>query len=213
MEVLEKKWLTQVSLSITIDQSHGSPQCYARRAPKLDDLTPYPNCFAFSVSASLWKEYSPVGCPSHLAHSCCLVLRPNMSTPNARDRRSLRNSGVGTHTPSGEPILTGVSGAIQVTLWNALANCSCLKLQRLPSHTRYPLTPSRLVTTTPSAQRSASRFTPRARTSIAPSTPYGLRAHQQRAANTPGRDRRRSGRVQRETTFDILRNLGKGMPV
>lgn len=44
----------------------------------------------------------------------------------------------------------------------------------------------------------------------APSTPYGLRARQQRAANTPGRDRRRSGRMQRETTFDILRNLGRG---
>ncbi|OQD77187.1 hypothetical protein PENDEC_c003G04683 [Penicillium decumbens] len=115
-----------------------------------------------------------------------------MSTPTPRDRRSLRNSGVGTSTPSGETTLTG--------------------LQRLPSHTRYPLTPSRLVTTgTPSGQRSASRFTPRARASIAPSTPYGLRARQQRAANTPGRDRRRSGRVQRETTFDILRNLGKAL--
>lgn len=45
---------------------------------------------------------------------------------------------------------------------------------------------------------------------MAPSTPYGLRARQQRAANTPGRDRRRSGRMQRETTFDILKNLGKG---
>ncbi|KAJ5119665.1 hypothetical protein N7448_010334 [Penicillium atrosanguineum] len=115
-----------------------------------------------------------------------------MSTPRARDRRSLRNSGVGTSTPSGETTLTG--------------------LQRLPSHTRYPLTPSRLVTTTtPSGQRSASRFTPRARASVAPSTPYGLRARQQRAANTPGRDRRRSGRIQRETTFDILRNLGKAL--
>lgn len=94
------------------------------------------------------------------------------------------------------------------------ADLTCPKLQRLPSHTRYPLTPRRLVTTaTPSAQRSASRFTPRARASIAPSTPYGLRARQQRAANTPGRDRRRSGRMQRETTFDILKNLGKGMVV
>ncbi|OKP11497.1 hypothetical protein PENSUB_2983 [Penicillium subrubescens] len=113
-----------------------------------------------------------------------------MSTPNPRNRRSMGNSGVETNTPSGETTLTG--------------------LQRLPSHTRYPLTPSRLVTTsTPSAQRSASRFTPRARASMAPSTPYGLRARQQRAANTPDRDRRRSGRVQRETTFDILRNLGR----
>ncbi|KAJ5692177.1 hypothetical protein N7462_001600 [Penicillium macrosclerotiorum] len=115
-----------------------------------------------------------------------------MSTPNPRSRRSLRNSGSGINTPSGETTLTG--------------------LQRLPSHTRYPLTPSRLVTTaTPSAQRSASRFTPRARASIAPSTPYGLRARQQRAAITPARDRRRSGRVQRETVFDVLRNLGKAL--
>ncbi|KAJ5152968.1 uncharacterized protein N7482_009446 [Penicillium canariense] len=111
-----------------------------------------------------------------------------MSTPIPRGRRSQGNSGAGTNTPSGETTLTG--------------------LQRLPSHTRYPLTPSRLVTAvTPSAQRSAPRYTPRFRASVAPSTPYGLRARQQRAANTPGRDRRRSGRVQRETVFDILRNL------
>ncbi|KAJ5639717.1 uncharacterized protein N7484_007579 [Penicillium longicatenatum] len=115
-----------------------------------------------------------------------------MSTPNPRGRRSLRNSGAGTHTPSGDTKVTG--------------------LQRLPSHTRYPLTPSRLVTTaTPSAQRSASRFTPRARVTGAPATPYGLRARQQRATNTPGRDRRRSGKMQRETTFDILRNLGRAL--
>ncbi|KAF7717280.1 Uncharacterized protein PECH_007559 [Penicillium ucsense] len=113
-----------------------------------------------------------------------------MATPKARDRRSTANLNIESNTPSGETTLTG--------------------LQRLPSHTRYPLTPSRLITTlTPSAQRSVSRFTPRAKASAAPSTPYGLRARQQRAANTPGRDRRRSGRIQRETTFDILRNLGR----
>lgn len=75
---------------------------------------------------------------------------------------------------------------------------------------RYPLTPSRLMTAvTPSAQRSVSRYTPRGRPAAAPATPHGLRARQQRAANTPGRDRRRSGRVQRETVFDVLKNLGK----
>ncbi|KAJ5922561.1 hypothetical protein N7516_010264 [Penicillium verrucosum] len=110
------------------------------------------------------------------------------STPNARGRQSP----FGTATPSGDTTLTG--------------------LQRLPSHTRYPLTPSRLVTaTTPGTQRSASRYTPRARGVGAPATPYGLRARQQRAANTPGRDRRKSGRMQRETTFDILRNLGRAL--
>lgn len=77
---------------------------------------------------------------------------------------------------------------------------------------RYPLTPSRLVTAaTPSAQRSASRYTPRGRPAVAPATPHGLRARQQRAVNTPGRDRRRSGRIQRETVFDVLKNLGKSM--
>ncbi|KAJ5884989.1 hypothetical protein N7495_009499 [Penicillium taxi] len=107
-----------------------------------------------------------------------------MSTPNPRDHQSQRNSGAGTSTPS-------------------------RGLQRLPSHTRYPLTPSRLVTVSTPSQRSASRYTPRARP---PATPYGLRALQQRAANqTPGRDRRRSVRVQRETTFDILRNLGRAL--
>ncbi|KAJ5154189.1 Histone-fold [Penicillium coprophilum] len=110
------------------------------------------------------------------------------STPNARGRRSP----FGTTTPSGDTTLTG--------------------LQRLPIHTRYPLTPSRLVTAaTPGTQRSASRYTPRTRGVGAPATPYGLRARQQRAANTPGRDRRRSGRMQRETTFDILRNLGRAL--
>ncbi|KGO71253.1 Histone-fold [Penicillium italicum] len=112
------------------------------------------------------------------------------STPNARGRRSP----FGTTTPSGDTTLTG--------------------LQRLPSHTRYPLTPSRLVTAaTPGTQRSASRYTPRPRGAGAgaPATPYGLRARQQRAANTPGRDRRKSGRMQRETTFDILRNLGRAL--
>lgn len=34
---------------------------------------------------------------------------------------------------------------------------------------------------------------------------------QRRAANTPGRDRRRSGRVHRESTFDVLRNLGRAL--
>ncbi|KAJ5780975.1 Histone-fold [Penicillium paradoxum] len=110
------------------------------------------------------------------------------STPKARGNRSP----LGAATPSGDTTLTG--------------------LQRLPGHTRYPLTPSRLVTVaTPGTQRSASRYTPRARGGGAPATPYGLRARQQRAANTPGRDRRRSGRVQRETTFDILRNLGRAL--
>ncbi|KAJ5116408.1 Histone-fold [Penicillium angulare] len=115
-----------------------------------------------------------------------------MSTPKPHGRRSLGTSGPGpNNTPSAEATLTGI--------------------QRLPNHSRFPLTPSRLVTlTSPHSQRSASRLTPRARGVAAPTTPYGLRARQQRAANTPGRDRRRSGKVQRETTFDILRNLGRG---
>ncbi|KAJ5710823.1 hypothetical protein N7488_004979 [Penicillium malachiteum] len=113
-----------------------------------------------------------------------------MSTPEPRDRRSLRNAGVDINTPSGDTTLT--------------------RLQRLPTHTRYPLTPSRLAIATPSLQRS-SRFTPRVRGIAAPATPHGLRARQQRAVNTPGHDRRRSGKVQRETTFDILRNLGRAL--
>ncbi|KAF7591902.1 hypothetical protein BBP40_000873 [Aspergillus hancockii] len=56
-----------------------------------------------------------------------------------------------------------------------------------------------------------SRRTPRNRGAPAPSTPHGLRAMQRRAANTPARDRRKSGRTQRETTFDILRNLGRAL--
>ncbi len=45
----------------------------------------------------------------------------------------------------------------------------------------------------------------------APTTPHAIRALQQRraAALTPGRDRRRSGRMQRESPRDALRNLSK----
>ena len=41
-----------------------------------------------------------------------------------------------------------------------------------------------------------------------PATPYATRALQQRRA-TPGRSRRKSGRMQRETPRDTLRNLSK----
>ena len=45
-----------------------------------------------------------------------------------------------------------------------------------------------------------------------PTTPHALRALQQRrnaALNTPGRERRRSGRQQRDTPHDALRNLSR----
>ncbi|KAI9795469.1 MAG: hypothetical protein M1833_006999 [Piccolia ochrophora] len=63
---------------------------------------------------------------------------------------------------------------------------------------------------TPSVQaRGPSRPTPSRRG--APTTPHAIRALQQRraAALTPGRDRRRSGRLQRETPRDLLRNLSR----
>ncbi|EEH50016.2 uncharacterized protein PADG_06095 [Paracoccidioides brasiliensis Pb18] len=63
-----------------------------------------------------------------------------------------------------------------------------------------------------SAARVSARRTPRTNVggNAAPATPHALRALQRRAATyTPGRDRRKSGRVQRETPMDILRNLGK----
>lgn len=47
--------------------------------------------------------------------------------------------------------------------------------------------------------------------SVQPTTPHAIRAIQRRAAAlTPGRDRRRSARLQRETPRDVLRNLSKG---
>ncbi|KAL3466780.1 centromere kinetochore component CENP-T-domain-containing protein [Aspergillus heterothallicus] len=111
------------------------------------------------------------------------------STPNPRALRSARDSEVsGASTPTGDTTLT--------------------RFQRLPIHTRYPSTPSRLAAS--ATPRSASRYTPGNR-GAAPSTPYGLRAMQRRAANTPGRDRRKSGRGQRETVFDVLRNLSKAL--
>ncbi|KAL1851849.1 hypothetical protein Plec18170_006152 [Paecilomyces lecythidis] len=107
-----------------------------------------------------------------------------MSTPNPRGRRSPPGSG----TPG------------QETGRRAVAS---------PAISRVPTTPGRFIgLATPSANRSATRRTPR---TGAPSTPFGLRAIQRRAANTPGRDRRKSGRPQRETPFDILRNLGKAL--
>ena len=46
-----------------------------------------------------------------------------------------------------------------------------------------------------------------------PGTPHAIRALLQRRAadSTPARDRRRSGRQQRETPRDVLRNLSRGM--
>ncbi|KAL4939054.1 hypothetical protein BDV06DRAFT_225388 [Aspergillus oleicola] len=115
------------------------------------------------------------------------------NTPNPRGRRDARDSEVSeASTPAGETTLT--------------------RLQRLPAHMRYPSTPRRLgESTTPSANRSASRWGTPGNRGGAPATPHGLRAMQRRAANTPGRDRRKSGRAQRETVFDVLRNLGKAL--
>ncbi|KAF1809877.1 hypothetical protein P152DRAFT_484232 [Eremomyces bilateralis CBS 781.70] len=47
--------------------------------------------------------------------------------------------------------------------------------------------------------------------STKPTTPHAIRAYQQRIdrAGTPGRDRRKSGRLQRETPRDTLRNLSR----
>ncbi|PGH26709.1 hypothetical protein AJ80_01655 [Polytolypa hystricis UAMH7299] len=75
-----------------------------------------------------------------------------------------------------------------------------------------PTTPGQTTITLPrSAARASARRTPRGPgANAAPATPHALRALQRRAAAaTPGRDRRKSGRVQRETPMDILRNLAK----
>ncbi|KAL4952105.1 centromere kinetochore component CENP-T-domain-containing protein [Aspergillus filifer] len=113
------------------------------------------------------------------------------NTPRPRGRPARDSEVSEAFTPGGDTTLT--------------------RLQRLPAHTRYPSTPRRLAgSTTPSANRFASRWgTPGNRG--APATPHGLRAMQRRAANTPGRDRRKSGRGQRETVFDVLRNLSKAL--
>ena len=137
------------------------------------------------------------------------------TTPNPRSR----GSPAAESTPVGDrdTTLTGVRTCLPPLIFpnilSPLNTCQLLTLVnqvRLPLHSRNPITPSRLATsTTPSGNRSVRR-TPRNRGVGAPSTPYGLRAMQRRAANTPARDRRKSVKVQRETTFDILRNLGRG---
>jgi hypothetical protein len=47
---------------------------------------------------------------------------------------------------------------------------------------------------------------------VAPTTPHAIRALRERAnaARTPANNRRRSGRIQRETPRDILRHLSRG---
>ncbi|KAL4997618.1 centromere kinetochore component CENP-T-domain-containing protein [Aspergillus recurvatus] len=84
------------------------------------------------------------------------------------------------------------------------------RISRIPVPARYDSTPRRkkIGSTTP---RSASQWGTPGNRGGAPSTPYGVRAMQRRAANTPGRDRRKSGRVQRETVFDVLRNLSRAL--
>ncbi|CRG82964.1 hypothetical protein PISL3812_00311 [Talaromyces islandicus] len=78
----------------------------------------------------------------------------------------------------------------------------------VPTQISAPSTPRYTALATPSALRSVTRRTPRG----APVTPFGLRAIQRRSANTPGRDRRRSSRgPQRETAFDLLKNLGRAL--
>ncbi|KAG5292419.1 H2A superfamily domain-containing protein [Histoplasma ohiense] len=77
-----------------------------------------------------------------------------------------------------------------------------------------PTTPAQTSVPPPlSTNRASARHTPRGAYSganAAPATPHALRALQRRAATyTPGRDRRKSGRMQRETPMDVLRNLGK----
>ncbi|OJD16896.1 hypothetical protein AJ78_02994 [Emergomyces pasteurianus Ep9510] len=79
---------------------------------------------------------------------------------------------------------------------------------------RNPTTPAAITARRPlSANRASARRTPSGTytgSNVAPATPHALRALQRRAATyTPGRDRRKSGRVQRETPMDVLRNLGK----
>jgi hypothetical protein len=66
----------------------------------------------------------------------------------------------------------------------------------------------------PQSARVAKYAQPSSARRNAPSTPHTLRAlERQRTARgtTPGRDRRRSVREQRETPFGILRNLSRGI--
>ena len=129
-----------------------------------------------------------------------------MTTPTPRGRQSLRDllSSNG-NTPIGDTTFTGVS---LYTHESSRASHILTQIQRLPTNLVTPRHHD--ATPTPTQTPSRSRRTPRSRISGIPSTPYGIRAMQQRAANTPGRDRRRSGRVQRENLFDILKSLGRG---
>ncbi|KAK2785167.1 hypothetical protein FQN53_007909 [Emmonsiellopsis sp. PD_33] len=119
-------------------------------------------------------------------------------------------------TPRGTPRQTIASNSSdQDSPFNAL--------HQLAGTIKDPTTPAQTSARPPlSAHRASSRRTPRGTTAetpganrggnAAPATPHALRALQRRAATyTPGRDRRKSGRIQRETPIDILRNLGKAL--
>lgn len=103
-----------------------------------------------------------------------------------------------------------------------------MQLRQLAGLNRNPSTPARKATnapslpTLPSAKRgvrplgesnnAANTSRPLPPPNTKPATPHGIRALQRRnAALTPGRDRRRSGRIQRETPVNILRNLSRGV--
>lgn len=95
-----------------IDKQVG-PQCYAPRAPNNRLLRPR-SLTSPHFRTQISSDKSRNLCLAVDVYELVISLVPiqEMSTPNPRDRRSLRNSAAGTSTPSGEPTLTGVSALI-----------------------------------------------------------------------------------------------------
>ncbi|KAF2205947.1 hypothetical protein GQ43DRAFT_92549 [Delitschia confertaspora ATCC 74209] len=127
-------------------------------------------------------------------------------SPRKKQRITPRNSDVHESVNTETPYLNlrQLAGAIQnpITPFRRAISAG-----PTPGSRRTPSIPIRTPGT--AARRSANRPIPARR--AAPTTPHAIRALRERAnaARTPGHNRRRSGRVQRETPRDILRDLSK----
>ena len=142
-----------------------------------------------------------------------------LAAPLKPSRNTLRSPLIGGPSPPAPKVTpyADVSESYSV-VQRSLAQGSSLQLRKLAAIVRKPLTPRRRASSVgpPLSHRHVNANTPntsRVRRPLTersnPSTPHAFRAFQQRRA-TPGRDRRKSGRLQRETPRDALRNLSKG---
>ncbi|KAI9849184.1 MAG: hypothetical protein M1838_000261 [Thelocarpon superellum] len=141
--------------------------------------------------------------------------RKSLLPPPAIDATQARDRAAGRITPRTSVANDALAAAVKETPYASL--------RQLAGLIQKPSTPLQPSSVGPPSSRGPTRRTPSAALRTpgtagtrvgkrpAPTTPHALRALQQRraAALTPGRDRRRSGRLQRETPREALRQLSK----